>query len=463
MKLLLVAHLNMRLNPHRYQFYEICSGQNDIMNHRNANVFSRTPSIMATQYSDGGQSIVEREFNTKISNLEIDERQQYIPVSRARVKEAVFQLDGIDDDIRDGLAKVSEMLEAIWHHSSHAGLENLKSLYESMDPDQIGTPDSEGKEGFLDTLTDALEDGNWEKISDEEMQDALEGEDVFAISLDVRFDEFVTMKLYKLGEVSIEDERTSWFGLKKESVTIDAFDRIIQILEFQDESWFNERKRMKHYQGEEGKGLHIRLFKTVPKLDLETIFPNTSPMMRGVDKIKIGAPLLGGLVTIGMKFGPLLLGGNASGSTSLSLLGGILAALGTYVMKTYMSYQKTREKYQTQVSKDLYFKGQANNAAVLNMIVDLGEEQEVKEALLAYIFLLLESDNNYDEEKLDDRIEGWLLDSFGCDIDFEVDDALDKLEKMRLLSKTEDGILSVTPIDQTLTILDDYWDNIYDY
>ena len=186
-------------------------------------------------------------------------------------------------------------------------------------------------------------------------------------------------------------------------------------------------------------------------------------MMRGVDKIKIGAPLIGGLVSIGMKFGPVLLGASASGSTSLSLLGGVLAALGTYVMKTYMSYQKTREKYQSQVSKDLYFKGQANNAAVLNMIVDLGEEQEVKEALLAYAFLLIESDNNYNEKGLDDRIEQWLLDTFGYDVDFEVEDALGKLEDMQLLLKNEDETLSVTPLKETLSILDDYWDNIYDY
>ena len=409
------------------------------------------------------QTSSEPNYSPESDDSPKDTRQQYIPVSRAKVKESLFQHEGIDDEIRDGLSKVSQMLEAIWHHSSHAGLENLKSLYESMDPDQIGTPDSVGKEEFLSTLTEALKDGNWEEITDEEMQDALEGEDVFAISLDVRFDEYVTMKLFKLGEVSIEDERTSWFGRKKQQVTIEAYDRIIQILEFQDESWFSERKRMKHYQGDEGKGIHIRLFKTVPKLDLETIFPNTSPMMRGVDKIKIGAPLVGGLVSIGMKFGPVLLGASSSGNTSLSLLGGILAAMGTYVMKTYMSYQKTRERYQTQVSKDLYFKGQANNAAVLNMIVDIGEEHEVKEALLAYTFLLLEQDKNYDEEALDDRIEGWLLNTFGYEVDFEVDDALAKLEDMRLLSKSEKGILSVTSIKESLSILDDYWDNIYDY
>jgi hypothetical protein len=128
-----------------------------------------------------------------------------------------------------------------------------------------------------------------------------------------------------------------------------------------------------------------------------------------------------------------------------------------------MSYQKTREKYQTQVSKDLYFKGLANNAAVLNMIVDLGEEQEVKEALLAYTFLLVEQDKGYDEGRLDNRIEGWLLDAFGHDIDFEVDDALGKLEDLRLLRTAEDGTLSVLPTDEALAILDDHWDNIYDY
>ena len=391
-----------------------------------------------------------------------DDRQQYIPVSRAKVKDAVFQLDGIDEEMRAGLAKVSEMLEAIWHHSSHEGLENLKQLYEDMDPDQIGEANADGSEEFLSTLEEFLIDGNWEEINDEEMQEALDGEDVFPISLAVRFDELKTMKLYKLGEVSIEDERTSMFGLKKETVTIHAFDRIVQILEFHDKSWFKEHKRMKHYQGDEGKGLHLRLFKIVPKLDLETIFPNTSPQMRNLDKIKIFGPLVGGLVTLGLKFGPLLFG-EETGDTSVSVLGGLLSALGMYILKSYMSYQKTREAYQTQVSKDLYFKGQANNAAVLNMIVDLSEEQEVKEALLAYTFLHAEADKRYTEEQLDGRIEGWLLDTFGYDIDFDVDDALGKLVDMRLLIKAEDETLSVLPIDEALAILDDYWDNIYDY
>ena len=390
-----------------------------------------------------------------------DDRQQYIPVSRARVKERLFQIEGIEGKTLDGLEKVCEMLEVIWHHSARGVLETLKSLYENMDPDQIGTPTIVGKEEFLEKLLVALVDGNWEEVKDEEMQEAMEGEDVFPISLNVRFDEFETMRLYKLGQVTMQDVRKSWFGWKKEEFTVEAFDRVIQVLEFHEEEWFQDNKRKKHYPGDSACGLHLRLFKTVPKLDLETIFPNTSPKMRPMDKFKIVAPLVGGLVMVAMKFGPLLFGGGV-GQTSTSVIGGVCTALGTYILKTYMSYQKTREKYQTQVSKDLYFKGQANNAAVLNMLVDLSEEQEVKEALLAYTFLLVEQDRGYDQESLDTRIEDWLKKEFEHDVDFEVDDAIGKLEDMKLL-QTDGGGLSVKPIDEALAILDEYWDNLYDY
>jgi hypothetical protein len=185
-------------------------------------------------------------------------------------------------------------------------------------------------------------------------------------------------------------------------------------------------------------------------------------MMRVIDKVKIIAPLLGGFVTLGLKFGPLLVGAD-TGDTSLSVIAGLCTALGTYVLKTYMSYQKTKEKYQTQVSKDLYFKGQANNTAVLNLLVDLAEEQEVKEALLAYTFLLVESDKKYGRKTLDSRIEQWLTETFGYQIDFEIVDALTKLQQMKLIREEADGLLSVPPTAEALTILDEQWDGIFNY
>ena len=162
-----------------------------------------------------------------------------------------------------------------------------------------------------------------------------------------------------------------------------------------------------------------------------------------------------------MKYGPVLFG-NSSGDTSLSLIGGLLTALGTYVLKTYTSYQKTREKFRSSVAKDMYFKGIANNESVLTYLIDMAEEQEVKEAICAYTFIQ-QSEVPLNEEELDELIEKWLFTKFGHDIDFEVDDALAKLQKMKLLNVADDGILSVVSLEQALITLDEYWDNLYDF
>ena len=390
--------------------------------------------------------------------------QQFIPVSRSKIKHALLENWQLDEDLNQKYQNLFKMFEVIWHHDMHHNLEELKSGYESMNPDSFSDIDYNSQDitSFLENLDETMVDGNWLRVSQEEIDEALEGEDILPISLDVRFDELRNMKLYRLGDTYREVEVKSWFGLKKETKKLRLFGHVLTVLEFKDEDWFMQnRKRKKHYLGDEGKGLHIRLFKEVPHLDLEVIFPNTSPSMRTLEKIKIGAPLIGGLVSLGMKYGPVLFG-NSSGDTSLSLIGGLLTAMGTYVLKTYTSYQKTREKFRSAVAKDMYFKGIANNESVLTYLIDMAEEQEVKEAICAYIFIQ-QSEVPLNEEELDEIIENWLLTKFGHDIDFEVDDALAKLQKMKLLNVADDGMLSVVSLEQALITLDDYWDNLYDF
>lgn len=391
-------------------------------------------------------------------------KSQYISVSKSKVKKALLQKAQSSDLLESKVKNLFKMFEVIWHHDMHYDLEELKSGYESMNPDTPMDQEYSSSQitDFLETLNKAMVDGNWVPISDDEVQEALEGEDVLPISLDVRFEEFENMKLYKLGHHVEETVKSSYYGLKKETIQMKVFDRVLTVLEFKDKDWFvQDRKRKKNYPGDEVNGVHIRLFRDVPHLDMEVIFPNTSPTMRTLEKIKISAPLIGGLVSIGMKYIPVLFGGE-SGSTSLSLIGGIFAALGTYVMKTYTAYQKARENFRKIVAKDMYFKGLANNESVLTYLIDMAEEQEVKEAICAYMFIL-SSPKAITEEQLDDLIENWLRETFAIDIDFEVDDALEKLEKMNLLKTDENNLLSVENIDSALTIMDDYWDNLYNF
>jgi hypothetical protein len=50
--------------------------------------------------------------------------------------------------------------------------------------------------------------------------------------------------------------------------------------------------------------------------------------------------------------------------------------------------------------------------------------------------------------------------TFDVDIDFEVDDALAKLERLGLL-KRNNKELSVLPLDEALILLDQRWDNFF--
>lgn len=399
--------------------------------------------------------------------------QHFIPISRAEIKRLILAEAG---DNSEDLAKISDILEALWHHRMHSTQESLKQIYSSFDPDSTSEiPETFDPSDFVNQFSGALKDGNWLEITDEEMQAALDGEDIFPISLDVRFDEFKLLQTFKLGEKTVKSLREpSLFEKlilrkKRTEVDLEVYDRIIQVMQFHERAWFENNKTLENYPGTEAKGLHLRLFKTIPKLDLEVIFPNTSPNMRRIDQVKILAPLIGGLATLGMKFGPLLLG-YGSGETSLALIGGILSALATYILKSWTKYMKTKEAYLSQVSKDLYFKGQANNQAVINMVIDFSEEQEVKEALLAYSFLLFDSEQQHTMNSLDERIEKWLA-KHGAVVDFEVDDSLNKLLELGLLNREGDKNdsetlgaiekISVLEPNATLSRLDEIWDSIF--
>src|SRR5262249_50661341 len=125
-----------------------------------------------------------------------------------------------------------------------------------------------------------------------------------------------------------------------------------------------------------------------------------------------------------------------------------LAALGGLIMRQRLKYERLSLKYQKQISDHFYYRNVSNNGGIFDYIVGAAEEQECKEAFLAYYFLLTASHPS-DQAALDARIEHWLKDTFSVDIDFEVDDALAKLERLGLLTRDRRE-LSVPPLDEAL-------------
>ena len=82
--------------------------------------------------------------------------------------------------------------------------------------------------------------------------------------------------------------------------------------------------------------------------------------------------------------------------------------------------------------------------------------------MLAFHFLSTEGPFA-DAHSLDKRIEEWLHEAFAINIDFEVSDALGKLEHLGLLTRENGAIGSPSLTDALVPGLDTLWDQLYDF
>jgi hypothetical protein len=117
--------------------------------------------------------------------------------------------------------------------------------------------------------------------------------------------------------------------------------------------------------------------------------------------------------------------------------------------------------YQKLLSDNIYYRNVNNNAGIFDYIIGAAEDQECKEAFLAYYFLMSPGDGPTEDE-LDRRIEHWLTEQFGVDVDFECNDALAKLDRLGLLRRDADRLF-VPPLEDALVRLDRVWDDFFPY
>ena len=97
---------------------------------------------------------------------------------------------------------------------------------------------------------------------------------------------------------------------------------------------------------------------------------------------------------------------------------------------------------------------------IFNLITN-AEEEEVKEAVLAYYFLLT-NDVSLSEENLDRMIELWFEKNRNCSLDFDIEDAIHKLQRLGLAHKESD-LWTVIPLNEATRKLDEIWDGYYKF
>jgi hypothetical protein len=115
------------------------------------------------------------------------------------------------------------------------------------------------------------------------------------------------------------------------------------------------------------------------------------------------------------------------------------------------------------LTQNLYYQKLDSNAGVIMRLVDEAEEQECREAFLAYYALVTAAPSEgWTREMLDDWVELFLEGEAKLRVDFEVEDALAKLERFGVLTRTGDRLRALPP-QQALAKLDEAWDNFFNY
>ncbi len=197
--------------------------------------------------------------------------------------------------------------------------------------------------------------------------------------------------------------------------------------------------------------LHIKLFHEIPHADLEVVFPAKRISMKPVDQIK--------LVVTG-SVGLLLAGSKLIFSAVLNpvLLLTALATVAGYGFKLIFQFRASVNRYHQLVTDVMYAKNRDNDLGVIFSLMDEVEEQEFREAALAY--WLLATQGPFSTQELDARCEQWLKDRFDLEADFDVAGALEKLEQMELVTY-RDGQWHAVPVEEALVRLDRAWDDFF--
>ncbi|MFV8347958.1 TMEM143 family protein [Flavobacterium sp. ZB4P13] len=404
-------------------------------------------------------------------------REHYIPFDKEFLLEQ--QLAEYIGDIKqiEDFKKLFDIIEHYFHYEAFNLIRNLKQNYALFDPDinlkeRVAFIGKSDFSLFKETLLKVLDLSNYSRVDQETLDKAFKDSDLIGLKLAIDLGAYKDYEIYVRGQHTTTEKVSKLFFWKKE-IEIEYYDRVMIYLNYHDTSYYNEKKTRLDKMPIDPGSIVLKIFKRVPKNDLETIFPNAVPMMSKTDKILLWVPgLVGGVSLLSTKVIPALIAMQAayqSGETidllnsKTSLNQGLIALgiLGAYLFRQYNNFVNKKIKYSKMLSDSLYFKNLGNNSGAFYSLLNSSEEEVLKETILAYSFLN-RSKEPLTASALDQQIESWFKTKHSTDLDFDVKDALLKLKDIGLGIETN-GKWEVIPLDKALIRIDEVWDEVFEY
>jgi hypothetical protein len=391
-------------------------------------------------------------------------REHFIPLRPVDLVQQLADEPAVSIFDREHFRQFCQLAEATIHHEYHSRLVELKTAYAPFDPDSDAAAGPELTVGertarcrrLFDRFDALLTRANYRRLSSQQLDEALRTPSDDGLSLHLDLSIFERLEIYTRGDCLLPRVGRSWRSLWRDRERLVPTYRRLAII-------FRLKQQTPHTDPIDTRAVILKLFKNIPQQDVETLLPGANIRIGWLEQAKIVLPTLSG---VGLTLFKLLKGAAAVAFASLYGLIAFLALISGvvgYGLRSFYGYLRTREKYQLSLTRSLYFQNLDNNAGVLYHLVNEAEEQEFRELVLAWWLLWRGGLQGARADELDAAAEKWLRERCGLAVDFEVADALAKLERLGLAVPSTTGRWRCVTIETALAALDRAWDEQFAY
>lgn len=200
--------------------------------------------------------------------------------------------------------------------------------------------------------------------------------------------------------------------------------------------------------------LVIKSFHDVPMADVEMVFPEVRITVKFLDML-INVTLM--IVAVFTFIGTLM--GSIVWSTQTI---SIISMLCGKVAQSIFALMNKQVRYTAMMANQLKSKSSNSQIGLLMHTMESMEDQECKEMILSYSILTAHG-KSMTLKEIDTACEALMHDHFGLNVDFDVEGAIVKLLRERLVEQTSGVLYTATPLKKALQRLDKKWDNLFNY
>ncbi|MDX2202072.1 MAG: DUF3754 domain-containing protein [Hyphomicrobiaceae bacterium] len=442
----------------------------------------------------GTQSILASEEYMPMAGIAIDphsgpgvaaRRERFLPLTRAALLSGLTEPAHWPNGGAADALRFMRYLDFWRRHAYTARLVELEQAYDAFAPDsdlkvtrQYTSEEREIlRKRVVGRMAELLEQGNFTRVDPKDVHLILTEDSHYGLDLQVDLDAFEEALIYFRGATTIterrRDIRRAYMGWKE--VQVPVFQRLCLLFKLKPSGERVEELVQKHgmsrRQAEKavrrGRALlpktvssdhiYMKLFKNIPRTDVEMIFPNTKVRFRRWDKIRFGVSAGGG-VGMGVVGTVTKIAAVSNPMTMLPAL----AAFGGIILRQVTNFFAQRNRYMVVMAQNLYFHSMADNRGVITLLSARAAEEDIKEEILLYAALARGRVKATAIADIDARIETWLKETFGIEVNFDVSDALSRLKADGIVRETEDGWLETLSPAAAAKHVDMLWDRALD-